>query len=134
MSSPVIHWEIGAVDAGSLRTFYQKLFDWQITPSGPEYFLVSGVEGGIGGGILQVSEQVPPYLAFYVQVEELESALRHAAGLGASELVPPATVPGVGRFAMITDPEGHAIGLLEPAADDAAVPPGGEPDGTRTTL
>ena len=54
--------------------------------------------------------------------------------LGATELVPPATVPGVGRFAMITDPEGHAIGLLEPAADHAAVPPGGEPDGTRTTL
>lgn len=115
MASPVVHWEIGAADAGRLGTFYRELFDWQVTPAGPEYSLVAGVDGGIGGGILQISGDVPPYLTFYVQVDELEPALHHAVALGAGEVVPPLTVPGVGRFAMIDDPEGHTVGLLEAA-------------------
>ena len=107
MGNPVTHWEIGAIDARGLQTFYERIFDWQITPSGPEYSLVAGADGGIGGGILQVSEGVPPYVTFYVQVERLDATLRLAADLGADELVPAATIPGVGRFAMIADPEGR---------------------------
>jgi len=114
MGNPVIHWEIGASDAGRLGAFYSELFDWQITPAGPEYFLVAGGEGGIGGGILQVDEHVPSYLTFYVQVDELEQTMHLAVDLGASELVSPMVIPGVGRFAMLADPEGHTIGLLEP--------------------
>lgn len=133
MTSPVVHWEIGALDAGKLGSFYREMFDWQITPAGPEYSLVAGAGGGIGGGILQVSEHVPPYLTFYVQVEELESALHRAVELGADELVRPTMVPGVGRFAMFADPEGHVIGLMEPVSDDGSVPPAGEPARPLTT-
>lgn len=114
MTNPVVHWEIGAIDAGRLVTFYSDLFDWQITPSGPEYSLVARADGGIGGGILQVDENVPPYLTVYVQVDQLEPALGRAVRLGASELVTPMTIPGVGRFAMFADLEGHTVGLLEP--------------------
>ena len=102
-------------DAGKLGTFYQELFDWQVTPAGPGYPLIAEANGGIGGGILQVSGDVPSYLTFYVQVEELESAVRHAVALGAGEVVPPMTIPGVGRFAMIEDLEGHTVGMLEAA-------------------
>ena len=127
MASPVVHWEIGAADAGKLGAFYRELFDWQITPAGPGYSLVAGGDGGIGGGFLQVSEHVPPYLTFYVQVEALEGALRQATELGASELMPAMSIPGVGRFAMFADPEGHAVGLLEPLAEGDAAAPAGEP-------
>ena len=116
MASPVVHWEIGAADTEKVGTFYKELFDWQITAAGPEYSLVAGVDGGIGGGILQVGGHVPPYLTFYVQVEELEPALRRAVELGGGEVVPPTVIPGIGRFAMIDDPEGHTVGLLEAVA------------------
>jgi len=126
MASPVVHWEIGATDADKLGTFYQELFDWQVTPAGPEYFLVAGADGGIGGGILQLSGEVPPYLAFYVQVEDLEAALHHAVELGAGQVVPPMTLPGIGRFAMIADLEGHTVGLLEAASPERGRAPAGE--------
>lgn len=122
MGAPVIHWEIGATDAAGLVGFYREMFDWRVAPSGPEYFLVTGDEGGIGGGILQVSAGVPPYLTVYVQVADLEPALQRALGLGATEVVPPMTIPEAGRFAMFADPQGHTVGLLEPSAtvaDDA---------------
>ncbi len=117
LSNPVVHWEIGASDAAGLRAFYRELFDWQITPAGPEYSLVEGVDVGIGGGILQLTEQLPSYLTFYVQVEQLESTLQRAVALGARQVVTPTAIPGIGRFALFEDPEGHLIGLLESVED-----------------
>lgn len=113
MSNPVVHWEIGATDASKLETFYTEAFGWEITPAGPEYALVLGADGGIGGGILQVSEGMPPYLTLYVDVDDLESSLSNVVRLGASEVVPPTSIPGVGRFALFEDPDGHILGLLE---------------------
>jgi predicted enzyme related to lactoylglutathione lyase len=116
MSNPVIHWEIGASDMARLGAFYGELFGWTIAPAGPEYLLVEPSETGIGGGIMQIREGMPPYLTFYVEVPELEASLLRAIELGGSELVPPTEIPKVGRFAMFVDPDGHTVGLLEPTA------------------
>lgn len=116
MAHPVIHWEIGARDAEGLKAFYTGLFGWDIEPSGPGYSLVSPDDGGIGGGIMQVNDPVPPYLTFYVQVDDLESSITRSSELGATQVVPPTPIPGVGRFAMFRDPDGNHIGVLEPAA------------------
>ena len=97
--------------------FYADLFGWTITDAGREYALVVPSEPGIGGGILQVTDGMPTYLTLYVQVERLEEALARALALGATAVVGPRAIPGVGRFAMFQDPEGHLVGLLEPAAE-----------------
>src|SRR4026208_2617669 len=104
MPNAVVHWEMGATDLHKLQAFYAELFGWDITPAGPEYSLVAASDPGIGGGILQVSEGMAPYLTVYGEVQELESALQRAAELGASEVVAPTTIPSVGRFALFQDP------------------------------
>ena len=85
--------------------------------------MVGGASPGIGGGILQTPEHVPPYLTFYVQVPQLEEALGSAVELGAKEVVAPMVIPGVGRFAMFEDPDTHVVGLLEPTAEAVPGPP-----------
>jgi predicted enzyme related to lactoylglutathione lyase len=117
MTHGVIHWEIGTRDASGLQKFYSDLFDWKITPAGPEYALVAAEDEGIGGGIMQVTDGMPPYLTFYVEVDDLESALARSNELGANAIVPPTSIPGVGRFAMFQDPDEHVVGLLEPSGD-----------------
>ena len=116
MARPVIHWEIGARDAAELRRFYAALFDWDITGDA-EYGLVSPVDGGIGGGILQTSQDMPSYVTFYVGVDDMESVLARAADLGGTALVTPTPIPGIGAFAMFSDPEGNVIGLMTEAPD-----------------
>jgi predicted enzyme related to lactoylglutathione lyase len=113
MARPVVHFEIGATDAAKLNEFYRQMFDWSVDTSMPGYGLIAAANGGIGGGILQTREGMPPYLTFYVAVDDLDAALADAERLGGKTVVPPTPIPSVGAFAMFEDPEGHMIGLMK---------------------
>ena len=114
MGEPVVHWEIGGKDLEKLKGFYGKLFDWQIDSTAfPDYAMVNTGQEGICGGIMQVTDETPPYVTFYVQVDDLQAYLDKAEGLGGKTVVPPTAIPTIGAFAMFTDPEGHGIGLFK---------------------
>jgi hypothetical protein len=112
MPQPVVHWEIGGRDLPALRDFYAKAFGWTITDAGPTYALVQAVNGGLGGGLMQASEQTPPYVTIYVQVDDLDAALAEIAELGGTTLVPPTAINDTSWFALFRDPEGNVVGLL----------------------
>ena len=82
MRNPVIHWEIGGHEGEKLAWFYGELFGWTPQPAGEGYWLVPPRPPGIGGGLLQTEEPVPPHVTIYVQVGDLEATLDHAALLG----------------------------------------------------
>ena len=42
--------------------------------------------------------------------------LAQAQSLGGTPVVQPTEIPGVGMFAMFTDPEGHMIGMFKERA------------------
>jgi len=50
------------------------------------------------------------YTIFYVDVEDVEAALKKAESLGGKTLVPPVNIPA-GTFAWMQDPEGNTVGL-----------------------
>lgn len=116
MAHPVVHFEIGSRDAQRSAEFYEDLFGWTISAAGPNYWLVAGEEPGIGGGLMQASGEIPPYVTVYVATEALDETLERALSLGARQLVPPTEIPGMGRFAMFQDLDDNAIGLIEEAA------------------
>lgn len=113
MGQPVIHWEIVGEDAAALQGFYSALFDWKISADNPmNYGLVeTGGEGGINGGIYTTEREVPR-LTIYVQVDDLQAYLDKAEELGGKTVIPPTPIPGVGAFAMFSDPEGTVLGLF----------------------
>lgn len=115
MGCPVVHWEIGAKDATRSHRFYGELFDWKMDTESPtDYMMVAtGGEGGINGGIMQSPEGVPPYLTFYVLVDDLQAYLDRAKALGGKAVVPPTPIPDAGSFAMFTDPDGNMVGLFQ---------------------
>jgi predicted enzyme related to lactoylglutathione lyase len=116
MGQPVVHWEIAAKDAKKLQDFYTQLFDWKIDANNPmNYGMVeTGGQGGINGGIMPVQGDYPPYVTFYVHVDDLQAYLDKAESLGGTTIVPPTLIhPDVGSFAMFHDPEGNLIGLFK---------------------
>jgi predicted enzyme related to lactoylglutathione lyase len=50
----------------------------------------------------------------YFTVTDLDRTLSRAVELGGKIIVPKTPIPGTGDFAMFTDPEGIAIGIMQP--------------------
>jgi predicted enzyme related to lactoylglutathione lyase len=55
---------------------------------------------------------VPSYWMAYFGVDDVDRAYRTAIEAGAREMLAPQDFPG-GRFAIVSDPQGAAFGLLK---------------------
>jgi predicted enzyme related to lactoylglutathione lyase len=109
---PVVHWELEAKDPERQRAFYSAMFGWRIG-DGP----IMSVPAGIGGpepgpgGHLRASGRSGVNL--YIQVRDLTASLERAAGLGGSVVAEPFDVPGGPTLAVIGDPEGNTVVLVQ---------------------
>jgi len=112
--------ELNARGVEQAIPFYKKVFGWseKKTPSGqggPDY-----TEFQMGGDSIagawemnpMVPAEMPSYWMVYFNVDDVDQAFKKATGLGATEMMAPQDFPG-GRFAIISDPQGAAFGLLK---------------------
>jgi uncharacterized protein len=114
MGEPVVWFEVAGRDFDSLSKFYTELFHWKVNADNPiGYGMVeTEADGGIPGGIFAGADT--EYVTFYVSVPDLEAKLKEAEKLGAKVVQPPTpTGPEGPTVAMISDPEGHRIGVLQ---------------------
>jgi predicted enzyme related to lactoylglutathione lyase len=74
------------------------------------------IEGrSIAGGMEMpqtVPAQIPSYWMVYFNVDDVDGSARKAVELGATEMMGAQDFPG-GRFAILSDPQGAAFGLLK---------------------
>ena len=114
--------DLSTTDAAAAREFYAKVFGWtpkpqSMGPDQPPYteFQLSG-ESIAGGQEMQamVPAQVPSYWLVYFAVGDVDKSFKAATQAGAREMVAPMEFPG-GRFAIVSDPQGAAFGLLKMA-------------------
>lgn len=123
MGQPVVHFEVIGKDAAKLRSFYGEMFGWAIDANNPmDYGIVDREQNvnrdgvGIGGGIGRGPEGYDGHVTFYVGVPDVEAALAQAASLGGTRMMGPDEVAEGVEIGLLTDPEGHVIGVLkEPA-------------------
>lgn len=115
--------ELITTDTQASAAFYGKLFGWQATPFTPKgtpageppYTLFKTDANDMGaGGMMQCPEPgIPSHWLPYVVVENVDTSLAKASGLGAKTLLPVMAIGEVGRIAVIQDPQGAVIGLHE---------------------
>jgi uncharacterized protein len=70
---------------------------------------------GIGGGVGGMPEGQPGHVTFYVQVPDIEAALKKAEKLGATRLMGPDKVPDGPTLGLFADPEGFVVGVVDTA-------------------
>ena len=56
---------------------------------------------------------IPSYWMPYFQVAGADASAAKAKELGGSVMVPPQDIPGTGRFAIVTDPQGAMFAVFE---------------------
>ena len=120
MGNPVVHFEVLGQDAKALQNFYKQAFDWEFDApvqgvNVPQYSLVrTQTDNGIQGGIGDSPDGYRGHVTFYIGVPSIETAFDKIEKLGGKRMIGPDTVPGGGpTIGMFTDPEGHAIGLVQ---------------------
>ena len=111
--------ELNARGVEKALPFYKKLFGWgeKKTPGqgdNPEYteFQLGGKS--IAGGMEMnpmVPADVPSYWMVYFNVDDVDKAFKKVTEAGGKEMLAPQDMPG-GRFAIVSDPQGAAFGLL----------------------
>ncbi|HUZ65606.1 MAG TPA: VOC family protein [Acetobacteraceae bacterium] len=115
-------YELLTPDPKASETFYRSVAGWGTQPSpvpGMPYTLLTVGDVPVGG-MMELNEQMRASGAStgwigYVAVDDVDAASAKAARLGAMVHVPPTDIPTIGRFSVITDPQGAAITLFTPS-------------------
>jgi hypothetical protein len=122
-------------DADEAANFYRDVAGWSVQKSampGMDYILFNAgpvqVAGAFALGKEALDGGARPGWVGYVGVENVDMAAADVKAAGGSVYRGPDDIPGVGRFAMVADPQGAAFALFHPAhADDASPAAPGTP-------
>lgn len=80
------------------------------------YTVLTNAEGRqIGGAMNPPMEGVPPHWNIYFNVEDVDATLAKVEDLGGKTVAPAFDVPGVGRMAMASDPQGASFWVMAAA-------------------
>ncbi|HET6979463.1 MAG TPA: VOC family protein [Pyrinomonadaceae bacterium] len=107
--------ELGTGDTDKAGEFYTSVFGWEKEPFGDMYTVLKNDGTGIGGMYKLTPEMgpLPPHWMLYFSVENADAAVQKATELGAQVMRPAEDIPGVGRFAILTDPQGAAFAVIK---------------------
>jgi uncharacterized protein len=127
MTSSFIWYELLTSDPGAAAGFYSAVFGWTSSDSGQSgmdyrFFKMNGV--GIGGLMALPSAAAksgmrPAWLG-YVSVADVDRSVAGIVAAGGAHHMPAMDVPGVGRMAMVADPQGAALYVMTPIGSGPA--------------
>lgn len=118
----ITHVEFPADDPERAKRFYAAVAGWEFgeMPEMPGYYLFR-TEDRHGGAIGKRGETIARQLRLYITVDSLEEGCAAAEATGGTVIEQPTEIgAGMGRFAVVRDPEGTEVGLWEsppPAAE-----------------
>jgi len=113
--------ELMTGDPAAAAAFYGPLFGWRVETvdmGGGPYHLLKVGETAIGGIMKTPAEAgpMPPAWGCYVTVEQVDATVARVTALGGKVVVPAMDIPGVGRMAVIADPQGATLSVMQYSA------------------
>jgi hypothetical protein len=129
--------ELVASDAAEAAAFYQSVLGWSVLDERSSNHEAPRVQWSDGattlGGMSPLSRAaramgVPPHWLPYLSTPDTDATVARAWALGARVLAAPQDVPGLGRVAVLADPQGAVFATFTPGSETRAtlpVPPVG---------
>jgi len=120
--------ELMTTDTDAAAAFYSKVVPWKTQDSGmPSYTLwMAGKTqvGGLTGLPADGDSSTPPHWIVYVATPDVDEAVATAERLGGKVLKGATDIPNMGRYAVLTDPQGATFAVY--------TPPGAPPEGAKS--
>lgn len=119
-----IWYELLTNDADAAADFYGAVIGWQTrSAEGSErdyrIFMIDGTD--VAGfmtlpAVVEGKSMRPRWLG-YIGVDNVDVTAAKIVQAGGAQHIPPTDIPGVGRFAMVSDPQGIAFYVMRGATD-----------------
>jgi uncharacterized protein len=124
-----VWYELMTSDAAAAKAFYSAVIGWTTEDwpmPGMTYTLLRVGESQVGGLMTMPSEAgaagMRPCWIGYIGVDDVDAAAAKAQRLGGKIIAAPTDIPNVGRFAVVTDPQGAAVNLFKPSQSGQRAP------------
>ena len=127
-----IWYELMSPDPDASKAFYDAVVGWAIDavsamPGGTDYRMIKRRNGGNSGGMIGLDAAMQqkgarPSWIGYISVDDVDASIAAIEADGGRVLMPTLDMAGVGRMAMVTDPQGAPFYVMTPA------PPAGQRD------
>jgi len=128
-----VWYELLTDDVAAAKRFYDAVTGWDIEAQsgvpGMDYRMIRRSDGGNAGGVMAIDEAMrnhgarPTWLG-YIAVDDVDAQVAAVQADGGTVMMPAWDIPGIGRIAMVTDPQGAPFYLMRPT------PPADQPDAT----
>jgi predicted enzyme related to lactoylglutathione lyase len=108
-----VWYDLATTDPEAASRFYQSVVGWTPEPVPEMRYTLLKIGETRAGGLMELPAHareagVPPHWSGYIGVADVDASLAQAVAAGATLRFGPEDIPGVGRFALVTDP-GSAI-------------------------
>jgi predicted enzyme related to lactoylglutathione lyase len=122
--SGFIWYELMTSDVGAAARFYGEVVGWSMSPAGSpgmDYRQWS-IRGATVAGAMAIPEDAAangmrPLWLGYLNVADVDASVAQIVGAGGASHMPPWDIPGVGRIAMVADPQGAAFYVMAPIGE-----------------
>lgn len=122
-----IWYELLAADPDAAARFYEDTLGWRVGAAmspDMDYRLIDTADGQVGGVIRLTPELAAggarPGWFFYVGVDDVDATVAKVEALGGAVHLPARSIEGVGRFALLADPQGIPFYVMRGATDAAS--------------
>jgi uncharacterized protein len=126
-----IWYELLTTDADAAAEFYGKVVGWTSAASGQpgmDYRFFSSGDGsdpvdGVGGYMAitpEMAAHCAPAWVGYIAVDDVDASADSITQAGGNILMPAMDIDGVGRMAMVTDPQGAPFYIMRGASNETS--------------
>ena len=127
-ASKFVWYELMTTEPAAAGKFYDSVVGWTSQDAGmadgqPYTLLLAGetrVAGMMGFPAELAGSGIPPHWSGYVGVDDVDAMAERVHGAGGKVLRPGEDIPGIGRFAVVADPQGASFLLFRGTGEPPA--------------
>lgn len=110
-------YELTTPDPVAAGVFYGAVVGWSVAKvpmEGFDYYLASMAGRQAAGMMAPMMAGIPPNWCVYFAVTDCDATAAAVVADGGRRITEPQDIPGTGRFAILSDPQGAVFGILQP--------------------
>ena len=112
-------FELMTTDVAAAKEYYGKLFGWEyeeVPMDGGDPYTLVKVDGKPVAGMMGQPDEcrgMPPCWDIYISVDNADDTVKMVTENGGKVLRPVCEIPDMGRFAVVQDPQGAVLMVMD---------------------